>query len=205
MRRLSAGVRQAIFPRVTFLPARAALRQVLLLALLAAPAAAQIRLPKALGGTAAQRDSLPHTDSALRVVTRAAAVENGSPRQSMERFFQLAREGRWKEAAHYLSTDPTDSARGAELAEHLKVVLDRYLWIDLDQLSPLAEGDTTDGLKGALDQVGVVPRPTRPPPAGATTVTCPKWPWCLPPTTSGSRCSASAEACRSWRSPRAGA
>ena len=159
MRRLSAGVRQAIFPRVTFLPARAALRQVLLLALLAAPAAAQIRLPKALGGTAAQRDSLPHTDSALRVVTRAAAVENGSPRQSMERFFQLAREGRWKEAAHYLSTDPTDSARGAELAEHLKVVLDRYLWIDLDQLSPLAEGDTTDGLKGALDQVGVVPRP----------------------------------------------
>ena len=39
------------------------------------------------------------------------------------------------------------------------MVLDRYLWIDLDQLSPLAEGDTTDGLKGSLDQVGLVPRP----------------------------------------------
>ena len=30
--------------------------------------------------------------------------------------------------------------------------------MDLDQLSPLAEGDTTDGLRGRLDQVGVVPR-----------------------------------------------
>lgn len=140
-------------------PARAALRQILLLVLLATPAAAQIRLPKALGGSSARQDSVPRPDSAPRTAVAAAAVENGSPRQSMEKFFQLAREGRWKEAAHYLSTDPSDSARGAVLAEHLKVVLDRHLWIDLDQLSPLAEGDTTDGLKGTLDQVGLVPRP----------------------------------------------
>jgi MscS family membrane protein len=76
----------------------------------------------------------------------------------MEQYFALAREGRWTEAARYLSTDATDSARAPQLAEELKVVLDRHLWIDLDQLSPLAEGDTTDGLRGTLDQVGTIPR-----------------------------------------------
>ena len=76
---------------MTFLPARVALRQILLLSLLAAPAAAQIRLPKVLGGSGSQHDSVPRTDSASR--SAAAPVENGSPRQSMEKFFQLGPRG----------------------------------------------------------------------------------------------------------------
>lgn len=142
-------------PRVTFRPAHLLLRQVALLALLAAPAVAQIRLPSPFGGTSS-RDSQVPKDSVVHLVT---AVEPGSPRQSMEKYFELAREGRWKEAAHYLSTDSSDSARAPEIAEKLKVVLDRHLWVDLDQLSPLADGDTADGLRGYLDQIGVIPRP----------------------------------------------
>jgi MscS family membrane protein len=141
-------------PAVNFLSFRVVLRQLALLALLAAPAAAQIRLPNPFGGPA-MSDSQAHSDSTARPTL---VVEPGSPRQSVEKYFELAKEGRWNDAARYLSTGASDSARGAELAEHLKVVLDRHLWLDLDQLSPLAEGDTTDGLRGSLDQVGVIPR-----------------------------------------------
>ena len=136
--------------------ARALLHPILLILLLSTPAAAQVRLPKLFGGTSAQSDSQSRADS---VASCAQTVEPGSPRQSMERYFELSREGRWADAAHYLSTGTADTVDAAKLAEELKVVLDRHLWIDLDQLSPLAEGDTTDGLKGAMDQVGTIPRP----------------------------------------------
>ena len=143
-------------PGVTLPATRVLSPGLLLLAVVgASPVAAQIRLPNRFRGSG-QVDSPPRrTDSAPPV---QQTVDPSSPRQSMEQYFEFAREGRWKDAAQYLSTDPTDSARGAELAERLKVVLDRHLWVDLDQLSPLAEGDTTDGLRGGLDQVGMLPR-----------------------------------------------
>jgi len=135
---------------------RAISRPILLLLLLAAPASAQVRLPKVFGGPSANNDSHPRADSAP---APSQAVEPGSPRQSLARYFELSRDGRWGDAARYLATDGIDTAKAAKLAEELRVVLDRHLWIDLDQLSPLAEGDTTDGLKGSLDQVGTIPRP----------------------------------------------
>jgi MscS family membrane protein len=134
---------------------RSLVRPLLLLLLLAAPASAQVRLPKLFGGPSPQRDST-RVDSTPRA---PQTVEPNSPRQSLETYFELARDGRWSEAARYLSIEPADSARGAQLAQRLKVVLDRHLWIDLDQVSPLADGDTTDGLRGQLDQVGTIPRP----------------------------------------------
>ena len=135
---------------------RAISRPILLLLLLAAPASAQVRLPKVFGGPSANNDSHPRADSAP---APSQVVEPGSPRQSLARYFELSRDGRWGDAARYLATDGIDTAKAAKLAEELRVVLDRHLWIDLDQLSPLAEGDTTDGLKGSLDQVGTIPRP----------------------------------------------
>lgn len=131
-------------------------RPILLLLLLAPPAAAQVRLPKPFGGSSAKADTAPRVDSVPRP---PQAVEPSSPRQSLEKYFELARDGRWSEAARYLNTENADSTRAAQLAQRLKVVLDRHLWIDLDQVSPLAEGDTTDGLRGSLDQVGTIPRP----------------------------------------------
>ena len=120
---------------------------------LAEPVAAQIRVPRPLAG-ASREDQGP--DSAK---TGPMVVDLGSPRRSMEQYFELAREGKWAEAARYLNAPTVDSARLTVLAERLKVVLDRHLWIDFDQLSPLAEGDTADGLRGNTDQVGVLPRP----------------------------------------------
>lgn len=142
-------------PHVNLPLGRAWFRQVILLSLLAAPAVAQVRLPKPFGGQA-RSDTQPHTDSGPRT---PQLVEAGSPRQSLEQYFELSRDGRWSEAARYLNTEGADSARAAKLAEELKVVLDRHLWVDLDQLSPLAEGDTTDGLRGMTDQIGTIPRP----------------------------------------------
>jgi MscS family membrane protein len=78
----------------------------------------------------------------------------------MEEFFELTNAGKWHAAAQYLSVPQgSDSARASQLAERLKVVLDRYLWVDLAEVSPLAAGDTADGLTAATEQLGVIPRP----------------------------------------------
>ncbi len=141
-------------PRVKIPQLGALARPALLLIALTSPVPAQIRMPTPIGSSAAP-GSTQHVDS---IVVPRAPVDPGSPRQSLTNYFDLARNGRWSEAANYLSIEPRDSARAAELAERLKVVLDRHLWVELDQLSPLAEGDTADGLRGSVDQVGMIPR-----------------------------------------------
>jgi MscS family membrane protein len=50
-------------------------------------------------------------------------------------------------------------ARGPALARELKAVLDRYLWVDMSLVSPLAIGDTTDGLPRGVEQIGFIPGP----------------------------------------------
>ena len=113
-------------PVVNSRPVRALRFPFLFLALFAATASAQVRLPARLGGGQAPSDSQPRVDSTPHI------VEPGSPRQSLEQYFALSREGRWQEAARYLSVEDADSARAVQLAERLKAVLNRHLWIDLD-------------------------------------------------------------------------
>ena len=60
-------------------------------------------------------------------------------------------------AARYLQLSPDEQARGAELARKLRAVLERHLDIDIDALSPLAEGNLQDGLPPGVDTVGSVP------------------------------------------------
>jgi MscS family membrane protein len=81
-----------------------------------------------------------------------------SPRASARAFVDLAaRKGDFKGAARYLQLPPGEEARGPEEARRLRAVLERYLDIDLDALSPLAEGSAQDGLPQGVDTVGNVP------------------------------------------------
>jgi MscS family membrane protein len=79
-----------------------------------------------------------------------------SPRASLAEFFALTRKGKYTEAAVFLDLAPGQEADGAELAKRLEAVLDRYLWLDLESLSPLAQGDEQDGLPPGVDQIGTI-------------------------------------------------
>jgi MscS family membrane protein len=99
---------------------------------------------------------MAQADSAQSALLDQEEVSPASPRSAVEQFLTLTRAGQFAKAAAYL--DLPDSARGfgAQRARQLKAVLDRHLWIDLETLSPLAAGDTTDGLPVGVDQVGIV-------------------------------------------------
>lgn len=73
----------------------------------------------------------------------------------MRDFLRLANAGDWPGAADYLAVPAAQEARGPVLARRLKSVLDQRLALDVNSLSPLVVGDTTDGdLNG--DRVGVI-------------------------------------------------
>ena len=81
-----------------------------------------------------------------------------SPRASARAFIDLtARKSDFKGAARYLQLPAGEEARGPDLARRLRAVLQRYLDIDVDALSPLAEGSGQDGLPQGVDTVGAVP------------------------------------------------
>ena len=67
------------------------------------------------------------------------------------------RKGDFEAAARYLVLPPGEEGRGAELARRLRAVLERHLDIQLDSLSPAAEGNREDGLPEGVDSVGQVP------------------------------------------------
>jgi MscS family membrane protein len=85
-------------------------------------------------------------------------VATDSPRASLAEFFALTRKGRYSEAAAFLDLAPAQQADGPELARRLRAVLDRYLWIDLESVSPLPQGEDKDGLPVGVDQIGVIPQ-----------------------------------------------
>lgn len=80
-----------------------------------------------------------------------------SPRASIEDFLALCRQGRYDDAARHLGLAEGARARGPLLARHLKAVLDRHLWIDLEAVSGDAAGDTRDGLPPGMEQLGSIP------------------------------------------------
>lgn len=83
-------------------------------------------------------------------------VAPDSPRAALRDYLELCRQGRFGEAAGYLSVSAERRAEAPEMARRLKAVLDRHLWIDLDQVSPLSEGDEEDGLARDIEQIGAV-------------------------------------------------
>jgi len=90
----------------------------------------------------------------------------GVPRSSVRGFLTATKTRDFVRAAEYLDLRNMPSgmteSQGPELARHLKVVLDRVLWIDLDLLSTSPDGDQADGLPDARDRVGRIAGQARP-------------------------------------------
>jgi MscS family membrane protein len=84
-------------------------------------------------------------------------VAPDSPRASLQAYLDAARAGEWDKAARYLSLSDEQKSEGPRLAERLKAVLDRYLWFDLETISPDSEGRRDDGLPSNLEEVGKIP------------------------------------------------
>jgi MscS family membrane protein len=82
-----------------------------------------------------------------------------SPRASVRAFLELTEQGKDLDAARYLSLDDSNRDRGPALAEHLRAVLDRYVNVDVETLSPLSEGSMDDKLPAGTESVGTVPTP----------------------------------------------
>lgn len=83
-----------------------------------------------------------------------------SPRGAVYDYLVACRRGDYTRAAHYLDLrripEGERATRGPTLAHHLRVVLDRTLWIDLDSLSDSPAGFQNDGLPPDRDRVGTI-------------------------------------------------
>ncbi len=90
----------------------------------------------------------------------ASEAAPDSPRASLGAYLDLARHGKYAEAARYLSLPEGEAGRGPELARRLKAALDRHLSIDLDGVSPLSDGNPGNGQPLRVEQVGAIPLPT---------------------------------------------
>jgi MscS family membrane protein len=77
-----------------------------------------------------------------------------SPRSTMRGFLRAGRDGDWQKAASYLDLRGRKKEEGPKLARELKTVLDRKLWVDIDGLSPVVEGNTKDAELQNRDLVG---------------------------------------------------
>lgn len=85
-------------------------------------------------------------------------VDPGSPRASVAEYLQLCREERYDEAARYLDVHAgAAKSKPGDLAKRLKAVIDRRSWIDIERLSPLASGNTNDGLPASYEDIGQIP------------------------------------------------
>jgi MscS family membrane protein len=89
--------------------------------------------------------------------------DRGTPQTSIQGFLAAAGAHDYERAAEYLDLRrlPQRKARnqGPLLARQLKIALDRSLWIDVDALSNLPEGRTSDGLPRNRDLVGRIETP----------------------------------------------
>jgi len=98
------------------------------------------------------------------VVGPADDFDRGVPRSSVKGFFKATRDGDYERAARYLDLRYLRggmSQQGPELAQQLKVVLDRTMWIDLDTVSDDPKGMRDDGLPTYRDILGRIKTPQK--------------------------------------------
>jgi MscS family membrane protein len=84
------------------------------------------------------------------------ALGRDNPRSAMRGYLEACRAGEYEKAAQYMDLGRMPRARGATLARQLKTVLDRVLWVELEQLSEAPEGTDDDGLPRNRDLVGTI-------------------------------------------------
>jgi MscS family membrane protein len=118
-----------------------------LLLLSAAPLQAQ---PK--GGAPSAKPAAPPDSDAT-----SEQPPEDSPRSTLAQFFEFSRAGNYAEAAKYLELSPADAARGPLLAARLRLVLERFAWIDLSTVSAAVGGDADDGMGQGTEQVAQIP------------------------------------------------
>jgi MscS family membrane protein len=101
----------------------------------------------------------------VRVFGPEDELERGVPRTSMEGFLDATRRGDYETAAEYLDLRNLprglDASQGPWLAELLKVILDRALWVDPELLSEDPKGHAEDGLPAYRDFLGEVETPEK--------------------------------------------
>ncbi len=83
----------------------------------------------------------------------SGSVAPDSPRASVRAFLDAADQGRWEDAARFLSLDDQQRARGAALAERLKAVIDTRHLIDIETISGASQGRQDDNLPPGLEDV----------------------------------------------------
>lgn len=81
----------------------------------------------------------------------------GSPRAAVRDFLEACRAGNFANAARNLELLPAEVPDGATTARQLKAVLDRHVWLDLDEISSAPEGKLDDRLGPSLEEIGRVP------------------------------------------------
>ena len=91
--------------------------------------------------------------------------ERGNPRSSLKGYLRAARDGDFKTAAQYMDfrnlPNWMKKYEQEELANMLKIALDRTLWFDLDIVSDDPKGNLDDGLPSYRDSLGFVKTPER--------------------------------------------
>lgn len=86
--------------------------------------------------------------------------ERGTPRTAMEAYLRAARRGEFERAAEYLDfrnvAEEVLAIGKPALAEDFFQILDRTLWVDLDELSLRPEGKLQDGLPNYRESLGKI-------------------------------------------------
>ncbi|MGH7623996.1 MAG: hypothetical protein ACREOJ_01600, partial [Gemmatimonadaceae bacterium] len=112
-----------------------------------------------LGGGLLSQSSRKKLDTASRTAqaARPETVSPESPRAAVGAFLDLTSAGKDTDAARYLDLPDSLRTRGPELAREFKLVLDRKVWIDLEDISGAAAGDTSGGGSRNLVQIAELP------------------------------------------------
>lgn len=90
---------------------------------------------------------------------QVAVTAPDSPRASLSAFLEYAQGGDFSRASQYLDVPDAERGQAKQLAKEFSIVLDRYVYIDLDAISGASLGDTTTGLPSGMQQIGTIPSP----------------------------------------------
>ena len=110
------------------------------------------------GASEAGRPSKQAEPPTLKVIGPEDEFNRGVPRSSVAGFLKATQVGDYERAAEYLDLQNLPrgmrKSDGPDLAQKLKVVVDRALWIDLNLLSDDPEGYADDKLPAYRDLLG---------------------------------------------------
>jgi len=113
----------------------------------------------------AEQDTKEPTPDSKKPEVPQDELERGAPRSSVKGFFKAARARDFEKAAEYLDLRNLprglNKKDGPQLARHLKIVLDRTIWVDLDTLSTDPKGHLDDGLPPYRDRVCRIKTPDK--------------------------------------------